>query len=169
MTSLLDIVNKKPPEDSKEEKLDLSKIVFISDCAFDKNPLVAQNVLRHMKITEYSSQFVNRDLHSLFDKGCTSIYLNVRDKDQKIWLKKEVLSPNITRDFTVVGVYSKSTGQHQDWLDQLKHDMKICYDKLQNIRALNKDDFVQEIVALGVKLADPIFHKFLACLCSKKN
>lgn len=168
MASILNIIEEKqkPVSDSQPDTEDYNFLIFVSDTSFAKAPLVRASLGRFVVVTEYSDLFVNRSWEDLKARGINKIWICLKDKKAKAWLSMYILSiPAQKRDFKVVSVYSKRRGGAQKWIDDVKSDLVVQLEKLEKFQVLNFDDLMKSIVAHSIKIAAPLIHKWLACIC----
>ena len=146
---------------------DINNIIFVSDCDLNAIPQVYDNVKTLTTITPYSALFVNRNVDDLALRNIHKIWINIREKDALSWLKLNVLSKK-DRPFNVFCLYRQAGGGEQRWISQCQPDVSVEYELLSTIKALNFEDFVNELKAQSVNISKPIVHKCLGFLFSDR-
>jgi len=146
-----------------ESLKNINNIVFVSDVDITSDPQVHDNVRGLTTITPYSNLFVNRSMEDLSTRNIHKIWINIREKEALGWLKLHVLSKK-ERDYNVFCVYRQAGGIDQKWIAQCKPDVVIEFEKIALIKALNFEDFVNDMVAHGIEIAKPLAHKWLSCI-----
>ena len=146
-------------------------LIFVSDCKSDYKPEVYQQLVKHFVITQYSNLFTNRSLVDLQSRNINCIWIDINNAEALKWLKVYVLSnkkDDIERDYNLISVYKSSGGINQAWISDINGDLAVKYEKLLSINCLNKADFLNEMLALGIKVSKPVIHKLLSCVCDSR-
>jgi len=146
---------------------DINSIIFVSDCDLNAIPEVYDNVKTLTTITSYSALFVNRNIDDLALRNIHKIWINIREKDALSWLKLNVLSKK-DRAFNVFCLYRQAGGPDQRWITQCAPDVSVEYELLANVKALNFEDFVNDLKAQSVNISKPLAHKCLGFLFSDR-
>ena len=107
------------------------QIVFIADYNLTKKQKKEVQILVHGKIHEFSTAFTNRTLIDIVmaDTQCAGYWINVNNKDSRIWLSKSLIDINkngiviivakrsIKADFTTpIRAYAHKILKHSDMM-----------------------------------------------------
>ena len=159
MSTLVNIASGSNKQETKESKQAERVHIFVSDTELDQSLFDKF----HDHVTAYSQLFVNRTLEDLVEKGITKIWLNIKVKDQKEWLQREIIEDEINPPFIIIPVYTVKDTWVEDILKvartvaikSLVTIIPVSLNKLTKATGLEWNDLIKNLLAASLEIDTP--------------